>query len=129
MFSHFSPRHIPALIGACGMTFGGMFSMVNARASMLNFGLPTQIADVPATSPVWVIAQARTTTLGILMFTFYFRRQLDVVDIIMATISGYAALIDSYVVSSQGYTANAAFRLVVPGLFCVWGLAGMTARR
>lgn len=102
--------------------------MFHTRTTMLSFGLPAHIADVPGTWPVWVIAQAHTSIMGILIFIFYFRRQLDIVDIILGVSSGYAALVDSYVIWSQGEAAKAALRVGVTGLFCAWGLAGMTSR-
>ncbi|RYP56098.1 hypothetical protein DL771_012161 [Monosporascus sp. 5C6A] len=129
MPGHFAPRHIPALFSATTTTLGGMLAMFHARATMLSFGLPAHIANVPVTWPVWVIGQAHASIIGILIFIFYFRRQLDIVDIILGVSSGYAALVDSYVVWSQGEAAKAALRLIVTGLFCAWGLAGLTSRR
>jgi hypothetical protein len=122
-------RHVPALFGATTTTFGGMVSIFYPRSTMLSFGLPAHIADIDATWPVWVIGQAHTTVIGILIFIFYFRRQLDVIDIILGVSSAYAALIDSYVIYNQGEVTQAAVRLVLTGSFAVWGLTGMTSSR
>ena len=104
-------------------------SMFYTRSTMLSFGLPAHIADIHATWPVWIIGQAHTTVIGMLIFIFYFRRQLDVVDIILGVSSAYAALVDSCVIYSQGEVAQAVVRLVLTGSFAAWGLTGMTSSR
>lgn len=122
-------RHIPALFSATTTTFGGPLSLFWPRSTMISFGLPAAIADVPATWPVFKIAQAHTTVLGLILYTFYFRGQLEAVDIVLGVSSAYAALIDSYVLYSTGEASNAAVRLFLTGSFAVWGLCGMTSRR
>jgi hypothetical protein len=129
MAKRIAPRHIPALFGATTTTLGGMLALFYPRATMLSSGLPAHIATVPDTWPVWVIGQAHTSVIGIPIFTFYYRRQLDVVDIILGVSSGYAALVDSYIIWSQGQAAQASLGLVATGLFSVWGLVGMSYSR
>lgn len=111
------------------MTFGGMWPMFNARSSMLEFGFPARIADAPAAAPVAVIGHARTTCIGLLVYLFYSRNQLDLVDQVMAVVGAYAGLVDSYVVWRQGEHRHAIFRLVSSWLIAAWGLAGMTVPR
>ncbi|RYP18974.1 hypothetical protein DL765_003652 [Monosporascus sp. GIB2] len=100
MFEHFELRHIPALFTATVMTFGGMWSYFDARGAMLEFGLPDRIANTPAAAAVMHINNARTTVLGMCMYTLYFRRELV-----------------------------ACFRLVSSGLLSAVGFAGWTAGR
>ena len=111
------------------MTFGGIWPLFDARGAMLEFGLPARIADTPASSPVMVINGARTTIIGLLVFTFYSRNQLDLVDLVMAVTGTYAGLVDSYVVWKGGNSRKAVFRLVSSGLLAAWGWAGWTSPR
>ncbi|KAI1483291.1 hypothetical protein K445DRAFT_318285 [Daldinia sp. EC12] len=129
MFEHFEPRHIPALFTATVMTFGGMWSIFDARAAMLEFGLPERIASAPAAAAVMHINNARTTAFGICMYTLYFRRDLAACDTILAVLGAYAGVVDSYVVWKQGNPRKAAFRFVSSGLLSAVGLAGWTAGR
>ncbi|KAM0335492.1 hypothetical protein ACHAQA_000540 [Verticillium albo-atrum] len=98
MFEDFSIRHLPALYATCAMGFGGAWSLVSPRNSLLHFGFPASIADRPETWPVAQVGHARTTSLGLVMAVFYARGQYDVVDTIMGIMSGYLALVDGYVV-------------------------------
>lgn len=109
------------------MTFGGMWPMFNARASIREFGFPARIADAPAAAPVAVVGNARTTCIGLLVFLFYSRNQLDLVDQVMAVVGAYAGLVDSYAVWKEGEHRHAIFRLVSSWLIAAWGFSGMTA--
>lgn len=129
MFEHFEPRHIPALFAATVMTFGGMWSFLDARGAMLEFGLPERIASTPAAAAVMHINNARTTVFGMCMYAFYFRRDLAACDTILAILGAYAGLVDSYVVWKEGNPRKAAFRLVSSGLLSAVGFAGWTAGR
>ena len=129
MFEHFELRHIPALFAASTMAFGGLWPMFDARGAILEFGLPARIADTPATAPVMVVGNVRTTIIGLLMLIFYSRGQYEVVDTFMAVTGAYAGLIDSYVVWKEGNPGKAAARLVSSGLIAAWGFAGWTAGR
>ncbi|KAH8755788.1 hypothetical protein F5883DRAFT_504500 [Diaporthe sp. PMI_573] len=129
MFGGFELRHILGLIVASTMTFGGTWPLFDARGAMLEFGLPARIADTPAASPVMVINGVRTTIIGLLVFTFYSRNQLDLVDLVMAVTGTYAGLVDSYVVWKEGNSRKAVFRLVSSGLLAAWGWAGWTSPR
>ena len=129
MFEHFEPRHIPALFAATVMTFGGMWSFLDARGAMLEFGLPERIASTPAAAAVMHINNARTTVFGMCMYAFYFRRDLAACDTILAILGAYAVLVDSYVVWKEGNPRKAAFRLASSGLLSAVGFAGWTAGR
>lgn len=108
------------------MTFGGMWPIFNARRAMIEFGFPARITDSPTAAPVMVIGSARTTCIGLLVFLFYSRDQLDLVDQVMAVIGAYAGLVDSYVVWKEGRPRKAIFRFVSSWLLSAWGFAGMT---
>ena len=123
----FALRHIPALISATALTFGGMWPLFNAKAAMLEFGFPARIAESPAAAPVMAVGMVRTTALGLLMFIFYFRGETQILDTFLAVSGGYLGLVDSYVVWKQGQPKQAVFRLISSALFSAWGFAGWTS--
>ncbi|KAI6080689.1 hypothetical protein F4821DRAFT_265673 [Hypoxylon rubiginosum] len=127
MFSHFTPRHIPALFVATTMTFGGMWPLLDARSAMLEFGMPAHVAEAPAARPAFVVGNVRTTVIGSLVFIFYARGQLDAVDTIMAVTGAYAGLVDSWVVWREGNTGKAVSRLVSSWVIAALGFVGFTA--
>ncbi|KAI1426750.1 hypothetical protein F5Y12DRAFT_255415 [Xylaria sp. FL1777] len=129
MFEISYVKHIPALIVASTMTFGGMWSLFHASDAALEFGFPRRIAATPAVAPVFTVGNARTTTIGLLTFIFYARNQLDVVDTIMAVTGAYCGLVDSYVVWKEGNPRKAAFRLASSGFLSACGFFGLTASR
>ncbi|KAI1824549.1 hypothetical protein F4861DRAFT_505407 [Xylaria intraflava] len=127
MFDHFQFGHIPALIAGSTMAFGGLWPFVDARGSMLEFGLPARIADTPTAAPVFVVGNARTTCLGFLMLLFYARQELAVVDTCLAVTGAWAGIVDSYVVWREGNPRKALFRLASSGFLAAWGYLGWTA--
>lgn len=96
---------------------------------MQEFGFAARIANAPAAGPVMIIGQARGTIIGLLVFLFYSRNQLELVDTVMAVTGLYAGLVDSYVVWKEGNGRYAAFRLISSGLISAWGFAGLTVGR
>ncbi|KAI0468216.1 hypothetical protein F4859DRAFT_517404 [Xylaria cf. heliscus] len=127
MLGHFEFGHIPALIAGSTMAFGGMWSIFDARGSMLEFGFPARIAETPMATPVFVVGNVRTTCLGFLMLLFYWRQQYAVVDTCLAVTGAYAGLVDSYVVWKEGNPRKALFRLASSGFLSAWGYLGWTA--
>ncbi|KAK8050896.1 hypothetical protein PG993_002281 [Apiospora rasikravindrae] len=127
MFEHFKPRHLPALLAATTMTFGGLWTFFDPRGAMLAFGLLDRIASTPGAAAVMHINNARTTTLGMCMYALYFGRQFAACDTVLAVLGAYAGLVDSWVVWKEGNTRKAAFRLVSSGLLSAAGFAGWTA--
>ncbi|KAI1502161.1 hypothetical protein F5X99DRAFT_380101 [Biscogniauxia marginata] len=95
MFEQFSPQDIPPLIVASGTCLTGLWSVWNARGSIVAFGFPPRVADTPATHPVMVCCQVRTTILGMIIFAFYSRRKFDEIDTVMAIMGTYAGIMDS----------------------------------
>ncbi|KAI0869679.1 hypothetical protein GGS24DRAFT_493561 [Hypoxylon argillaceum] len=127
MFEHFHRCHIPAIIVATTMMFGGMWPAFDPRGSMLEFGFPSRIANSPEAGPVMVIGQARGTVVGLLMFIFYYRRQFYLLDTFMAVTGAYTGIMDSYVVWKQGNPRFALFRLIISGFISALGFFGWTA--
>lgn len=76
-----------------------------------------------------VIGQARGTVIGLLVFLFYSRNRLDLVDEVTAVTAAYCGLVDSCAVWKEGERRNAVFRLVTSGMLAAWGYAGMTSPR
>lgn len=103
--------------------------MFDPKASMEEFGFPARIATSPVAAPVMVIGQARGSIIGMLVFLFYSRDQMDLVDTVLAVTGAYAGLVDSYVVWKQGNPRYAVFRFVSSGLISAWGFAGLTVGR
>lgn len=129
MFKHFELRHVPTLFAATMMTFGGMWSFFDPRAAMLAFGLPDRVAATLGAATVMHINNARTTVLGMCLYTLYFRRQLAACDVILAILGAYAGVVDSYVVWKEGNPRKAVFRLANSWLLSAAGFAGWTAGR
>ncbi|KAJ3571901.1 hypothetical protein NPX13_g5220 [Xylaria arbuscula] len=74
-----------------------------------------------------LVAQVRTTTIGLVMFMLYSRDQMDVLDLIIAVYGLTAGVVDSYAIWKQGNTRKAVYRLIVSWTLAVCGLSGMTA--
>ncbi|KAI0812176.1 hypothetical protein GGR55DRAFT_640659 [Xylaria sp. FL0064] len=73
MFEQFTLRHIPSLFVATVASVAVLWPITNPRRSLLEFGFPAHIADSPAAAPVMLIAQIRTTTIGLTMYVLYFK--------------------------------------------------------
>ncbi|KAI0535046.1 hypothetical protein GGR58DRAFT_480560 [Xylaria digitata] len=127
MFDHFEWRHIPALFAASVSTVAILWPTTSPRRSLLAFGFPLHIAESPAAAPVMVIAQVRTTTIGLVMFVLYFKGQMEALDVILAVYGTFAGLIDSYTVWRQGRTRRALYRIATSGIGAACGFAGVTA--
>ncbi|KAI0016042.1 hypothetical protein F4780DRAFT_714981 [Xylariomycetidae sp. FL0641] len=128
MFDDFAPRHLPLLFAATTTTFGGMWSLWDAPAAMRAFGLPERVAAAAAAAaPVMNINNARTTALGLCMWTFYLTRQRRAADTVLMIFGAYAGLVDTWVVWKQGRPRKALFRLVGSFLLSAAGWAGWTA--
>ncbi|KAI1124992.1 hypothetical protein F5Y10DRAFT_18178 [Nemania abortiva] len=129
MFEHFRIQHIPSLIVASTINFGGIWPLFDARGAMLEFGFLPRIADPSSSAPIFQVGNARTTAIGLITFLFYSRQQFEVVDTIMAITGAYCGLIDSYVVWREGRPRQAIFRLVSSGFLSACGFWGLTAGR
>ncbi|KAK1236108.1 hypothetical protein PQX77_000652 [Marasmius sp. AFHP31] len=127
MLPSFSLRHIPALFVASTTTFGGFWPLFNAKAAILDFGLPPRVAKSPEAQSVMKCCSARTTVLGTLIFIFYAQNRLDAVDIVLGAMGVWVGLVDGYVCWMEGVPGKAVFRGTAGMAIGMWGLAGLTA--
>ncbi|KAI1331513.1 hypothetical protein F5Y16DRAFT_269778 [Xylariaceae sp. FL0255] len=127
MFNQFEWRHLPALFTATVSTVAILWPTTSPRRALLAFGFPLPIADSPAAAPVMMIAQVRTTTIGLVMFILYFKGQMEALDVIMAVYGTIAGIIDSYTVWKQGRRKRAIYRLATSGIGAACGIIGVTA--
>ena len=118
--------HIPFLFVASALTFGGLMPFFNAEYSILEFGLPPRVATSKPAQSIMIVSSARITAIGLALFTFFFRGQLEVVDTILVTLA-YVGLVDGYVCWLEGVPRQAIFRTLSGILIAAWGWFGMTA--
>lgn len=127
MFEYFELRHVPALFAATAMTFGGLWTFFDPRGAMREFGLPERIASTPQAAAVMHLNNARTTTLGLCLYTLYFTGQFPACDVILVILGAYTGLVDSWVVWREGDARKAAVRLGSSALIAAAGLAEWTS--
>ncbi|KAI1402481.1 hypothetical protein F4819DRAFT_280192 [Hypoxylon fuscum] len=128
MFEHFKLRHIPPLFVACATSFGGLWPLFDPKAALLEFGFPSFIAESPPVYPVMVTQSIRTSTLGLIMLTFYYQKKLAEVDTVMAIMGVYVGVMDGYVLRND-MPGKALFRFLSGLAIGAWGLAGLTKGR
>lgn len=126
MFAHFALRHIPPLLVATALTFGGLIPFFNAEYAILEFGLPKRIAISKPAQSIMIVSSARITAIGLALFTFYFQEKFAAVDTMLA-ILGYVGLVDGYVCWLENVPEKAVFRTVSGALIAAWGWFGITA--
>lgn len=98
----------------------------NAEYAILEFGLPPRIATSKPAQSIMIVSSARITAIGLALFIFFFRGQLEVVDIILVTL-GYVGLVDGYVCWLECVPQKAIFRTFSGLCIAAWGWFGMTA--
>ena len=128
MFEGFRYRHLPALFTAAAQCWGTIWPLVsgNTRSVLLHYGLSERIADVPETWTVWHVGNARTASLGILMFIFYAQRRFDVLGTFLIINGAYLGLVDCYILWNEGLPSVGAFRLLSSAVFAILGAMGFT---
>ncbi len=126
MFANFALRHIPPLLVATALTFGGLMPFFNAEYAILEFGLPKRIAMSKPAQSIMIVSSARTTAIGLALFTFYFQKEFVAVDTMLA-ILGYVGLVDGYVCWLEDVPYQAVFRTISGALIAAWGWFGTTA--
>ncbi|KAI4273228.1 MAG: hypothetical protein LQ337_004788 [Flavoplaca oasis] len=122
MFADFALRHVPPLLVATVLTFGGLMPFFNAEHAIMEFGLPKHIAVSKPAQSVMIVGSARITAIGIALFTFYLQGKLEAVDTILL-ILGYVGLVDGYVCWLEGVPGKAIFRTLSGTLIAAWGWA------
>lgn len=128
MFEDFALRHIPPLLVAAALTFGGLMPFFNAEYAILEFGLPKRVAVSKPAQSIMIVSSARITAIGIALFTFYLQGHLEALDTILL-ILGYVGLVDGYVCWLEGVPGKATFRTLSGTLIAAWGWYGMTLSR
>lgn len=128
MSREFHYRHLPALFTAGAQLWGTIWPLISrsTRSVMLHYGLPERIADVPETWTVWHVGNARTATLGILMFIFYAQRRYDILDTFLIVIGAYLGAADCYLLWSEGLRSTGVGRLISSLVFAALGWFGCT---
>jgi Domain of unknown function (DUF4267) len=126
MFANFALRHVPPLLVATALTFGGLMPFFNAEYAILEFGLLKRITISKPAQSIMIVSSARITAIGLALFTFYYQEKFAAVDTILA-ILGYVGLVDGYVCWHEDVRNKAAFRTISGALIAAWGWFGMTA--
>ncbi|PQE32891.1 multicopper oxidase type secreted protein [Rutstroemia sp. NJR-2017a WRK4] len=130
MLDHFSWRHIPALLTAAPMFFGGLFhGLLKPKAAILTWGMTEEIARSREAQIVYYGHTMRTSTLGLLVFAFYFMGDLKAVDVTMAIMGGYCGIADCICIWKYGDPDHHVVPFRFLSILCIaaWGLAGMTS--
>ena len=97
----------------------------NPGGAILEFGLPERNAVSQPAQACWVVSGARISTLGMAMWAFYLKGNLEAVDTVTALLL-YVGLVDGYVCWKEGETGSAIFRALSGVAIGGWGFLGMT---
>ncbi|KAL2809410.1 hypothetical protein BJX63DRAFT_423837 [Aspergillus granulosus] len=127
MLPHFTPAHIPPLFVATATSLGGLLPFFSPSRALTDFGFPQRIASAKPAHPVMVIACARTTAIGLMLWTFYAQGKLVEFDIILTILGSYVGLVDGWVCWREGMRAKAGFRSLSGGVIALWGVSGLTS--
>ena len=127
MFDRFSAWHIPRLLVASALTFGGLIPFFNAECAILEFGLPKRIAVSKPAQSVMIVSSVRITAIELALCTFYFQEKWEAFDTVLALL-GYMGLVDGYVCWREGVPDKAVFRAASEVSIAAWGWLGWTAR-
>jgi hypothetical protein len=129
MFEHFRPAHIPALFVASATTFGGFWPFFDAHRATAEMGLPRRFSETHESRTIFQLCSARTTTLGMILFTLYFQGKLAEVDTVMVILGGYVGAVDGYVFWREGCGGKAVQRAVSGFVIAACGWYGLVAGR
>ncbi|KAH9905656.1 hypothetical protein F4778DRAFT_779048 [Xylariomycetidae sp. FL2044] len=127
MLEHFQPRHLPFLFAATSATLSGAWTLYDTRVALLAFGLPERVAGSRAAGTAITVGHARTTSLGLCMWTFYLRGDLAACDTVLAIFLAWTGIVDSYVVWREGHPGKAVLRALGSALLSYAGFVGFTA--
>ncbi|KAJ0426921.1 hypothetical protein BJY00DRAFT_3087 [Aspergillus carlsbadensis] len=127
MLKHFTPAHLPMLFIATTQSLGGLIPILFPTRAILDFGLPPRIANSQPAHPVMVVAGARTTTIGLILWAFYAQGKLVEFDTILAIFGTWVGLVDGAVCWNQGMRGKGAVRAVSGAIVAFWGVKGLTS--
>lgn len=126
MFEQFTWRHLPPLLLATQVTFGGMMPFTHGpEAALLKFGFPKPIAVSKAAWPVIKIGSARVTAIGMALWGMYLGGHFEAMDILIAS-TAWIGLIDGIVCREEGAAGSTVFRVGLTSVIALWGALGMT---
>ncbi|KAK1689362.1 hypothetical protein BDP55DRAFT_628689 [Colletotrichum godetiae] len=125
--SSLNPRHIFPLFVATTTTFGGLLALFNPAGSIKAFGLPQRIASSPTAHATFSLSSARTSVIGLLIYTFYARGDLRAIDTVLLTSGLYCGIVDGYVCYKEGETGKALFRVLSSWAVGLYGGLGITS--
>ncbi|CAG8955005.1 hypothetical protein HYFRA_00008694 [Hymenoscyphus fraxineus] len=129
MLPPFSWHHIPALLSATTMFIGGLFhGLLRPEAALLTWGMKPQTARSRDAQIVYYGHTMRTSTLGLLIFVFYFQGDLAAVDTTMVVMGGYSGIADVLTIWWYGNRDVVVVRLLSVLAIAGWGLCGLTAK-
>lgn len=128
MINHFSWRHIPALLTATPMFFGGLIhGLLRPQAALLTYGMTEKVTRSREAHIVYYGHTMRTSTLGLLVFVLYIQGDLTGVDTTMAVMGSYCGIADVILLWYHGNHSVIPVRLLSVLCIAAWGFAGMTA--
>lgn len=119
--------HIPPLLIATGLTYGGTIPFWKPAAAIREFGLSEGFAQSQPAQQSFVIGGARVSIIGVAMWIFYLQGKLPEVDTMM-TLMAYMGAVDGYVCWKEGVARTGAFRAAVGFILGAWGWFGLTTR-
>lgn len=71
MIEHFAFLHIPHLLIATTLAFGGLTPYFNAEYAILEFELPMRVAISKSPQSLRIFSSSRASSLGLAFLTFY----------------------------------------------------------
>lgn len=122
----FAINHIPPLLVASALTFGGLIPYINAEYAILEFGLPPRVATSRPAQSVITVSSARITAIGLAMFAFSLQGHFEAVVTILVTL-GYVGLVDGYVCWKEEVPRKEVLRALSGLAIATWGWFGITA--
>lgn len=124
----FSWPHLPPLVVATGLLFGGILPLLgpsHAASAIALYGLPARIASSLEAQTVMAIYGAKCVGLGLGTWVLYWQGDLHAVDTLTA-VSGLTALLDGWACWREGVLGTAVFRITTGILVGGWGVLGIT---
>lgn len=121
------PHLFPLAVATVHAVGGLVWPLVDAKGSILQYGLPQHVAESPAAQSVFLSGSIRTSAFGALIWIFYLQGKLKEVDTVNLVVGIWLGFADSYVCWLEGVPGQAAFKATAGLLIAGWGAAGMTS--
>lgn len=122
----FKLPHLVTLAVATAHPAGGLvWPLVDPRGAILMFGLPQQVAELPAAQLVSASGSIRTSAFDVLVWVFYMRGKLEEVDTVNLVMGVWLGLADSWACWAAGVPCQAVLKATAGLLISGWGAAGL----